>query len=154
MRKSLEERFEEMHEKIPEIGCWIWTASTDKHGYGYIKVNGKTTKAPRASWLIHTGESPGERWVLHTCDNPSCVNPHHLFLGNAKDNSDDMRSKGRAIYPGAGPQNGEKNHNCKLSDDDVNYIRDVWRWGMGPELAKKFGVHPTTINKIRRGAAR
>jgi hypothetical protein len=39
-------------------------------------------------------------WVLHSCDNPACVNPDHLFLGNAQVNVDDMIDKGRHYAKG------------------------------------------------------
>jgi hypothetical protein len=41
------------------------------------------------------GVFPDELDVLHRCDNPSCVNPAHLFLGTQRDNALDAIQKGK-----------------------------------------------------------
>ena len=33
--------------------------------------------------------------ACHKCDTPWCVNPEHIFIGTAKDNSLDAHAKGR-----------------------------------------------------------
>ncbi len=78
--------------------CWGWLAGKDKDGYGKIKVSGKTVQAHRLSWNIHNGSVPEGVHVLHHCDNPSCVNPDHLFLGTHLDNMHDRDAKGRNGY--------------------------------------------------------
>lgn len=75
--------------------CWIWKGWVDKDGYGKTSHKGVSYTTHRLSWILAHGDVPNSLWVLHRCDNPSCVNPTHLFLGNAKDNSQDMVSKGR-----------------------------------------------------------
>jgi hypothetical protein len=76
--------------------CWEWTGSKTRAGYGRFWVGRKGTFATRISFELSTGtQIPEELFVLHRCDNPSCVNPSHLFLGTASDNQQDSVSKGR-----------------------------------------------------------
>jgi len=95
--KTIKERFDEKYELITESGCWIWNASVNYRGYGKFQLKSNTTAgAHRVSWELHFGKIPDGLYVCHKCDIPSCVNPNHLFLGTAKDNTADMHKKGRS----------------------------------------------------------
>ncbi len=76
-------------------GCHIWLAGRTPKGYGHFWMNGKTLMAHRVAYALVHPKMDGSKFVLHRCDNPSCVNPNHLFLGTANDNIQDMVSKGR-----------------------------------------------------------
>lgn len=86
--------------KIVDSGCWEWQAYCEPEmGYGrYKRVKG-TISAHRASWILHNGELKKEECVLHKCDNPKCVNPNHLFLGDRDVNNKDRAAKGRSVTP-------------------------------------------------------
>ena len=76
--------------------CWNWTGCKDNSdGRARFRVNGKTHNAARIAYRILIGNYPKKLFVLHKCDNPSCVNPKHLFLGTPLDNVRDMNRKGR-----------------------------------------------------------
>jgi len=76
--------------------CWNWTGVKSKFGYGRgTFYSGTKFYAHRMSWILHNGEVPDGLLVCHKCDNPTCVNPGHLFLGTAKDNTHDMYEKNR-----------------------------------------------------------
>ena len=55
-------------------------------------------KAPRKVWQRrHDTVLPSYLYVCHTCDTIGCILDAHHFIGTAKDNSQDMVSKGRHV---------------------------------------------------------
>lgn len=95
--------------------------------------------------MIHFGEIPESKWVLHKCDNRRCVNPEHLFLGNAFLNNTDTLQKGRGNRAV-----GIKHGRSKLTEKDVLTIRREFRPRNPGEvqLAKRFGVCVATVHEI------
>jgi hypothetical protein len=93
--KKVEVKFYKSIVKL-EVGCWEWQSFRNDQGYGNFKVLGETL-AHRVSYILHRGKIPENICVLHRCDNPSCVNPDHLFLGTWADNNKDRHKKGRTV---------------------------------------------------------
>jgi transposase len=94
--------------------------------------------------MIKNGEIPKGLQILHECDNPSCVNPKHLFIGTNLDNIADRVSKGRSVM-------GENHPRAKLKVDEVVEIRKAWDSGISQrELAARFDVPASDISSIIR----
>ena len=92
----LHERFFAKVAMIPFHTCWEWLGTTSNGGYGTLLHSKKRKEfAHRISWELHYGEIPPGMRICHKCDNVSCVNPDHLFMGTARDNTLDMIRKGR-----------------------------------------------------------
>lgn len=124
--------------------CWNWRGKLH-NSYGRFWTNGKTIRAHRYSFELHNAKIPPGVLVLHQCDNPSCVNPKHLFAGSTTDNMQDMSKKGRCR-----DQYGEKNNMAKLNQKDVDNIREIYATGeyFQRQIAVMFNVSLTTINQI------
>lgn len=124
--------------------CWEWLGSTDRHGYGQVKVGQKMCRAHRVSFELMVSEIPTGMYILHHCDNRRCVNPDHLFLGTQLDNIRDMRSKGREK-----DVRGETNGQSRLTQEQVVKILELVRQGKKQtEVAKMYLVATSTINAI------
>ncbi len=110
--------------------------------------------ATRASYEMFVGPIPrgiGHHGtcVLHRCDNPSCVNPEHLFLGTNADNVHDMDKKGRRVN--AQPK-GERHPRSKLKMQQVDSIVVMLKRRIPQaRIARDFGVCLATVNHIATG---
>ena len=142
---TIQERFEANFTKGD--GCWNWEAYKDRDGYGRIVNAGKKRGAHRIAYQLYVGEIPDELQVLHRCDNPSCVNPAHLFLGTVADNMHDCMNKGRFTLPVH--LSGGKAGGAKLTEEQVKTIREMRAAGvMQNDIAREFGVVRHTISRI------
>ena len=145
-------------------GCWIWTAAKDRKGYGKFSIGPGKTKdgtrrngmvsAHRYSYEMANGPIPKHPsfhgfCVLHHCDNPSCVNPDHLFLGTNEDNVHDMDNKGRRVNK---QKKGSAHPNAILNEAKVKEIVASRRDGMScVTVAMRYGISPVTVSAIMKG---
>jgi hypothetical protein len=124
--------------------CWLWQGTTDQDGYGILCFKYEIIKAHRFAYHIYKGHIADGTLVLHTCDVPGCCNPAHLYLGTVQDNINDRTVRNRTAH-----NNGTQNGQCKLSDVQVDEIRNLRYMGLKTTiLAKQFGVSHQQISRI------
>lgn len=135
------ERFSSKVAVDESSGCWNWTAAKNEHGYGRYQTGVKTgvKLAHRLSFEMATGPIPPGLIACHKCDNPSCVNPTHLFLGDRDDNAKDCAKKGRTRGQGRVPLTPEAVRTIRSSELPYK------------ELGETYGRTISAIEKIRAG---
>jgi hypothetical protein len=124
-----------------EDDCWIWTGHTETNGgYGRFYIQGGFMIASRVAYIIgHQKQIPEGQLVCHSCDNPSCMNPKHMFLSDDAGNSLDRDRKNRTAQQ-------ELNTNQVLEiyrriDNGESYSR----------IAKDYPVGYNGIYRIAKG---
>jgi hypothetical protein len=130
-----------------EDKCWLWTGGKTAAGYGILSLGKSKLLAHRVSYFLVHRSLPEDLHICHNCptgDNPSCVNPAHLFAGTPRENWHDCRSKGRAAI-------GEKHPAAILTIEQVRIIHAEYKPGNGSVLARRFGVSQAAISLIIRG---
>jgi hypothetical protein len=138
----------------PNSGCWLWLGALDTDDYGRFYFAGQEFKAHRASHVLFKGPIPAIEnakrhgtCVLHTCDVRPCVNPDHLYAGTQADNIRDAVARDRHGHPLLG-----KNHNAKLTPQDIPRIRRLYEDGCSyRDIGKRFGVNHKSIKHVIDG---
>lgn len=158
---KFEKRFWDKVKITGTYDCWEWQGAKNTKGYGEFwntLRDGRHTRAHQVSWILRNGEIPDGLCICHKCDNPSCVNPAHLFLGTVEENNADTIKKGRRIqgkllYGRDHPQHGSNAPHSKLTDKDVLeilHIRDTEKISFA-KIGSRFGVSAGLVNNIVHG---
>jgi hypothetical protein len=158
-------------ERVPFSGCWIWMRTTNgagkygRGGYGIGHPEGIRVYMHRWVYQITHGAIPDGMMVCHRCDIRCCINPDHLYLGDAMSNHIDKVVRGRARSPGAkgdanatrkypGLTRGGNNGRAKLCLDDITAIRTAYTNGeQQRSIACRYGIGQSQISRICRGAS-
>lgn len=118
-----------------DSGCWIWERALT-HGYGQLTVNGRNYRAHRLMYALVNKKSETDlNFICHTCDRRACINPAHLYEGDAASNARDRYARTGGY---------------KLTADIVREIRkrkeqeQLSTW----ELAAIYGVSPEYMWRV------
>jgi hypothetical protein len=143
--------------------CWPWLATRTRKGYGKFYISAKSVRAHRVSLMIagHDLSALGA-FACHHCDNPSCVNPAHLYVGDLSSNYWDMRARGRSwdqkrpefarqvrSRNGKNSGRGANNARAKLTWEQADEIRRSNLTNV--ELSKRYGLSQTCVRRVRNG---
>ena len=154
--------------KVTAVGakkCWPWRGASNGGGYGVLccKTRGKPASrkllAHKVSVYLRDGVWPDRsKSVCHHCDNPICVNPAHLYIGDQKSNGIDARMRKRHETP---KRMRSIKASRRLKPSQVNWARRVnaeeRRLGKKPScrcafnsrtVAQRYGIGATTLNRI------
>lgn len=139
-----------------ETGCMNWIGSKNQHGYGQFssychkKKKSFVQRVHRFLTKQKAGrELSSHEFSCHTCDNPACVNPAHLYIGSAMDNSKDMMKR-KGHYLAIDPTRSVRS---KFTPEQVKEIRLEHKQGgiTHADLGRKYGIDSSVMSKIVRG---
>lgn len=146
-------RFWSKVDKSSLEGCWNWTGYRNKLGYGQFNYLSVHILAHRFSYQTKFGRIKPHDCVCHSCDNPSCVNPAHLWFGTHKDNMADMFAKKRNVEAPA--IFGEENPHGVFTTSEIITIKVMHRLGVHQtRLAKLVGMTQGHASDILNGKRR
>lgn len=144
--RDIQERIAEQSVRAGD--CLIWMGSKDKNGYGLFALMApvkRTVRLHRLVYELRVGPIPRGRFVCHRCDNPSCIEPKHLFAGTPKQNTQDMLTKGRRIKS----RRDATHHNTKISHAERAVVRARRAEGESyASIAGSYGVSKALIAQI------
>jgi transposase len=147
--RTVAERFWHNVDKDADGSCWEWTAAKGGSGQEY----GVFFPSREDQWYAHrfsyklANEDPADEMVLHKCDNPPCVNPDHLYLGDNSDNIEDAYNRDRRSAK------GEANPKANLSVEEVRQIKSRLDDESCREIAEDLDIPRSTVVNISAGVS-
>ena len=144
-------RFWSKVDRSESEGCWLWRGTIalpnkcgQRYGsFGFSEYDKSISyRAHCFSWMLCNGPIPDGKLIMHSCDVTLCVNPAHLSVGTHLENAHDRDRKGRTAR-------GEQQGASKLTEMQARFIKQSSK--PTQLLASRFGVHYTTVMKIKQG---
>lgn len=132
--------------------CWLFVKGKDK--YPRFTVARVPLQAHRYSYSLVKNNKTFPKssvFICHSCDNTYCVNPNHLFAGDARANVKDMIYKGRGCL-----LKGEKHGRAVLSDEQIVKIKELIFSGKytQKEIANMFNISRSHVGNLKTGIRR
>lgn len=128
-----------------ESGCWNWTSSKGRHGYGRAHLS-RNAKAPAHRVAFEAYREPIQDGLVldHLCKNKRCVNPWHLEPVTQRENT----------LRGTGPtsQNAKATHCIKghpFTDSNTYHRKDGHRVCRTCNLARDKAYREAEGDNIR-----
>ena len=95
--------------EIDDNGCWCYTGSLDRCGYGKINIDRRNLGAHKVMYLLARGNFDQEKYeMLHLCHNRKCINPGHLKHGTHYENLTPIINSGRLFGDKVGGDGGKR----------------------------------------------
>lgn len=128
-------------------GDCIYTTDVclDKDGYPRVKHQAKMWRLNRLIFTYVYGKIPEGKVIGHSCNNKGCINPSHLYLTTAPENS--TQAKKDKLY-----KQGVDSGRAKLTEEQVKEIRrSYYEDSLSQDkLAISFDLSQSTVSAIVR----
>jgi HNH endonuclease len=117
----------------------------DKDGYPRVKHQAKLWRLNRLIFTYVNGKIPEGNVIGHKCNNKGCINPLHLYLTTAAENSTQAKLDG--LY-----KSGIESGKAKLSEEEVKELRRLYyeEAVSQDKLAAKYKLSQSTVSAIVR----
>lgn len=139
--------------RVAENGCWEWTGSKRRRGYGRYGGGNKARAAHRISYEALIGPIPDDLELDHLCRCTSCVNPAHLEPVTTVENirraravrpASEFCKAGHALTPEntySYPNGKRRCRKCRRRHQDEHAARKAAISCLSSNDAKRSGSH-------------